>query len=220
MIKVLSFDVDGTLVDGRFADQFWNEGVPRLYAEKEGMSFEEAKEYLQERYDEIGDCDLRWYLPEYWYNDLGIDGNPKDLIKEYTDEVHIFPEVPDILERLSERYMLIASSNAPRIFLEESLKGLCGHFTHTFSSTTDFRMVKKVPDFYFNVFDILKIGPEEMVHVGDHFEFDYVVPRKAGIKSFFLDRKNKRNGEHVLKNLEEFEERFDVQALENAGEGI
>lgn len=207
MIKVLSFDVDGTLVDGKFADQFWNEGVPQLYAEKEGMTFEEARGYLQGRYDEIGDCDLRWYLPEYWYNELGIDGNPRDLIKEYTCEIHVFPEVPDVLERLSEKYLLIASSNAPRMFLEESIKRLCKYFNHTFSSTTDFGMVKKLPDFYYNLFEVLKIGPEEMAHVGDHFEFDYEVPTKAGVKSFFLDRKNKRDGVHVLKNLEEFEER-------------
>lgn len=208
MIKVLSFDVDGTLVDGRFADRFWNDGVPRLYAEKEGMSFEKAREYLQDRYDEIGDCDLRWYLPEYWYSELGIGGNPRDLIKEYTDQVHIFPEVPDVLERLSERYMLIASSNAPRIFLEESIKDLCGYFEHTFSSTTDFAMVKKSQAFYSTVFDILGIGPEEMVHVGDHFEFDYEVPQKAGVKSFFLDRKNERNGGHVLHDLKEFEKQI------------
>lgn len=212
MIKVLSFDVDGTLVDKKFADLFWNEGVPQLYAKKEGISFEEAKGYLQERYDKIGEEDLKWYLPEYWYNELGIDGSPKDLIGEYACEVRIFPEVPGVLERLSKRYMLIASSNAPRDFLEESLRGLFCYFNHTFSSTTDFGMVRKIPEFYFNVFDILKIGPEEIVHVGDHFEFDYEVPRKAGMTSYFLDRDGKRDRGHVLRDLEEFEERLDINS--------
>jgi HAD superfamily hydrolase (TIGR01549 family) len=210
MIKVLSFDVDGTLVDGKFADLFWNDGVPKLYAEKRGISFEEAKGYLQERYDEIGDCDLRWYLPEYWFSELEIDANPQDLIKEYICEICIFPEVPEVLERLKERYTLIACSNAPRMFLEESIKGLCKYFNHTFSSTSDFAMVKKLPDFYHNVFDALKIKPEEMAHVGDHFEFDYEVPAKAGVKSFFLDRKNKRNGEGMLRDLKEFEEQLNA----------
>jgi putative hydrolase of the HAD superfamily len=197
-------------VHGKFADRFWKDGVPKLYAKKVGISFEEARKYLQKRYDEIGDCDLRWYLPKYWYNELGIDGNPRDLIRNYVCEVHIFPEVPGVLERLSEKYVLIASSNAPRIFLEESIKGLCDYFKHIFSSTTDFGMVKKLPDFYYNVFDVLKIKPGEMVHVGDHFEFDYEVPRKAGVKSFFLDRKNKRDGEHVLRDLKVFEEQLDI----------
>lgn len=210
MIKVLSFDVDGTLVDGRFADQFWNDGVPRLYAKKEGISFGDAKSYLHERYNKIGDGDLRWYLPEYWYNELGINENPKDLVKEYIDDIHIFPEVAGVLDRLSERYMLVASSNAPRIFLEESLKGLCGYFKHAFSSTTDFEMVKKAPDFYLTVSELLHIKPGEVVHVGDHFEFDYEVPRKAGMASCFLDRDGKKRGEHMLQNLEEFEEWLNI----------
>jgi putative hydrolase of the HAD superfamily len=205
MIKVLSFDVDGTLVDGRFADMFWNDGVPKLYARKEGLSFDEAKDYLQERYDEIGDCDLRWYLPEYWFAELGIDKNPKELVMEYACEIDVFPEVPEVLGKLSEKYMLVASSNAPRIFLEESIKGLCEYFKHTFSSTTDFGLVKKLPEFYHTLFEVLDIEPSELVHVGDHFEFDYKVPSQAGVKSFFLDRKNKGNKGHVLRDLSELE---------------
>jgi putative hydrolase of the HAD superfamily len=210
MIKVLSFDVDGTLVDAKFADLFWNDGVPRVYAEKKGLGFKEAKAYLQERYNEVGDSDLKWYLPEYWFEELEIEINPRDLIKDYVCELHVYPEVPGVLERLSKKYMLIASSNAPRIFLEESIKCLCEYFDHTFSSTTDFGMVKKLPDFYFNVLEILKIKPEEMVHVGDHFEFDYEVPMQAGVKSFFLDRNGDRNGENVLRDLAELEGRLET----------
>jgi putative hydrolase of the HAD superfamily len=208
MIKVLSFDVDGTLVDAKFADMFWNDGVPRLYAEKEGKSFDEARDYLKGRYDEVGDGDLRWYLPEYWFSELGITERPQDLIKEYTCEIDVYPEVPEVLRRLSKKYTVVASSNAPRIFLEQSISGLCEYFTHTFSSTSDFEMVKKLPDFYHNLFDILKIGPGELAHVGDHYEFDYLVPMHAGVKSFYLDRKGERSGEHVLRDLTELEERL------------
>lgn len=203
MIKVLSFDVDGTLVDDRFAGNFWREGVPALYAKKEGVSIKEAKEYVWARYNEVGECDLRWYLPEYWFDIFGILESPEDLISEYSGEVDIFPEVPKVLDELSKEYMLIAVSNAPREFLEESLRGLCPYFTHTFSATTDFKMVKNNPDFYTGVFDILRIEPSEVVHVGDHFEFDYTVPRNAGATSYFLDRSAKKDGEHVLHNLGE-----------------
>jgi len=213
MIKVLSFDVDGTLVDGRFADMFWNDGVPQLYAEKNGMSIDEAKRYLKSRYDEVGDCDLRWYQPEYWFGELGIDKKPEDLVLEYVSEIDVFPEVPELLLRLKEKYVLVASSNAPRMFLEKSLKTLSDNFEHTFSSTTDFGMVKKLPDFYHTIFELLKIKPDEMAHVGDHFEFDYEVPKKAGIKSFFLDRENQISGEHVVKDLEEFEKLLENHSL-------
>jgi FMN phosphatase YigB (HAD superfamily) len=43
-IKLISFDLDGTLVDKNSFDKiFWEEEVPKLYAAKKGMSIEEAK---------------------------------------------------------------------------------------------------------------------------------------------------------------------------------
>ena len=55
--------------------------------------------------------------------------------------------------------------------------GLDRYFGQIFSATSDFREVKKTPRFYQRVCEILKVRPEELVHVGDHYEFDYLVPR-------------------------------------------
>ena len=41
---VVSFDLDGTITDGSFADSVWLEGIPRYYAGKENISFEESFE--------------------------------------------------------------------------------------------------------------------------------------------------------------------------------
>jgi hypothetical protein len=44
--------------------------------------------------------------------------------------------------------------------------------------------------------------------VGDHYEFDYLVPRRLGIDAFFLDRLDKQRGEFVIKDLRELEKRI------------
>ncbi len=226
-IKIISFDVDGTLVDLGFADRVWNYGIPELYSKKTGVDIEKARELLHKRYEEIGDGDLRWYMPGYWFDDLGLDGDPKEFISGFKSEVKIYSEVPEVLTSLSKRYVLVATSNAAREFLDVSLQDLKGYFKAIFSSTSDFNEVKKTADFYEKICSILRVKPEEVVHVGDHRDFDYNVPKECGITAFYLDRnggnrenrgnrKNMENGggdgkggrDHVIRDLRELEERI------------
>ncbi len=50
-----------------------------------------------------------------------------------------------------------------------------------------------------------------MVHVGDHYEFDYLIPRALGIQAFYLDRSARREGDFVLWDLRDIENRLSVQ---------
>jgi len=52
---------------------------------------------------------------------------------------------------------------------------------------------------------LLKVNPEEIVHIGDHPVFDYLNPRKIGINAFLLKRNEHKIGLKVnsLKNLKE-----------------
>jgi len=47
-----------------------------------------------------------------------------------------------------------------------------------------------------------------MIHIGDHEEFDYNIPRKLGITSFHLDRKKTNEGNFIVCDLKEFEKRI------------
>lgn len=210
VIKVISFDVDGTLVDGAFADQFWNDGMPKLLSSLKGISFDEARDYLNKRYDHIGEEDLRWYLPRYWWEDLDLPGTPEDMVAEYAHKVDVFPEVPGVLRELAKSFTIIACSNAAREFLEVSLLDLCGYFNHTFSSTTDFEAVRKNGDFYYHVCEMLGVKAEEVVHVGDHRKFDYEAPLAFGMQAYYLDREGKEEGDHVVSNLKEFKDKIQV----------
>ena len=55
MPKIISFDMDGTLVDSEFTDWVWGHGVPTLYAEKVGLPFEEAKALVVKEYLKVGE---------------------------------------------------------------------------------------------------------------------------------------------------------------------
>ena len=49
-------------------------------------------------------------------------------------------------------------------------------------------LIKKEGSFYLALCSSLAIKPGELIHIGDHYEFDYLVPREIGIRAFYLDR--------------------------------
>jgi putative hydrolase of the HAD superfamily len=113
---------------------------------------------------------------------------------------------------------LILTSNAGREFLEVELNttGLGRYFSQIFSATSDFGEVKKTTHVYDRICRMLGVTPEEIIHVGDHFEFDYLVPRSIGIQAFFLDRSGQRNGDSFLRSLVDLEKEL---RTEGSGRG-
>jgi putative hydrolase of the HAD superfamily len=207
MMKVISFDFDGTIATHRFADAFWLKGVPKLYATQHQVSLATVKKYLFEEYEKIGDSRIEWYDPGYWFDRFDLRTDWKEMLLDYRKYVEIYPDVPPVLRQLSKQYRLIVSSNAKREFIDVQLKEskLQRYFDAVFSSTSDFHTVKKVTEFYAMICTQLRIQPSEMVHVGDHRDFDYLAPHKYGITAYYLDRKKTTSGPHVIHDLKEFE---------------
>jgi len=45
--------------------------------------------------------------------------------------------------------------------------------------------------------------PFEVLHIGDHYHYDYESPLQAGLDALFLDRKGERSGPEVVGDLRE-----------------
>jgi len=208
MIKIISFDFDGTIAKHTFADAFWLEGVPALYAQQHHLDVETAKKHLFEEYEKIGDNRIEWYDPGYWFDRFNLQTDWKKMLLSYRNNVEIYPEVPSVLKRLAKQFRLIISSNAKKEFIDVQLRQakLHSYFDNVFSSTSDFHTVKKVTDFYAMICHKLNISPQEMIHIGDHEEFDYLSPQKIGITSYYLDREKQVRGRHIVSDLTQFEQ--------------
>jgi putative hydrolase of the HAD superfamily len=204
----ISFDLDGTLVDYDFANAVWLEGIPRFYAEKNGVSIDIAKVRIEREYDKVGMERLEWYDIKYWLNKFRLSPDIwTTLLREYKHLIKTYPETCEVLQSLKRtNYKLIVVSNAAREFLNAELNrtNIAGFFSHIFSATTDFHQVKKTESLYNKILNILEVLPAEVIHIGDNWNFDYLTPRKTGIKSFFLDRGNQKSGKYIVKNLTEF----------------
>lgn len=185
-IKVVSFDVEGTLVTTDFSYAIWFEAIPGLYAQKKGVDIAQAKEIVMLEYEKIGDLSLEWYDVRQWLDrfDLGV---PEPMMEGCQGKVRYYPEVHDVLDSLAGRYKLIATSGSPREFLRHLLRDIEPYFVQVFSSISDHKQLKTT-DFYLSICRVMEVEPEQIVHIGDNRQSDYVTPNQVGIKAFYLDR--------------------------------
>jgi putative hydrolase of the HAD superfamily len=201
--RYVSFDLDGTLVDLAFTNLVWHRGIPELYAQRAGLDLSKAQALVLGEYQKVGDGALEWYDIAHWFRYFDLPGGWEDLLKRYAYAVHVYPEVHRVLRRLRESYSLIVLSNAAREFIDVEIRvaRLDGFFNLVISATSDFGLVKKSPAFYRNICELLGVNPGTMIHIGDHWEFDYLIPRGMGMIAFYLNRQGERSGGDVLKDL-------------------
>jgi putative hydrolase of the HAD superfamily len=64
-IKTVLLDMDGTLLDLHYDNQFWLEHLPKRYSEEAKISLEKAKEKLGDHYQKVAGT-IDWYCLDYW----------------------------------------------------------------------------------------------------------------------------------------------------------
>ena len=200
-IAVVSFDVEGTLVTTDFSYAIWFELIPVRYSERYGLSFEEATVKVRQAYESVGDQRLEWYDVQYWFTRFDL-GEADIAMEELQPRVQYYPDTKEVLEQLQGRYKLSVASGSPRPFLKHLLRDIEHHFGAIYSSTTDFRQVKTA-DFWAGMCRDLGVDPGQVVHVGDHRQFDFLEPASVGIHAYHLDRDRKAGDAESLQSLSE-----------------
>jgi HAD superfamily hydrolase (TIGR01549 family) len=207
-IKIVSFDVEGTLVTTDFSYAIWFEGIPQRYAERHGLTIEQAKNIVRTEYEKIGDQRPEWYDIKYWFTKFDL-GNHEPSMEQYHHKVGYYPEVMETLTSFSKNYKLIATSGSAREFLSHLLRDIEPHFYRVFSSTSDQKQ-PKTQAFYLKICQDLKVMPGQILHVGDNWQFDYVSARDIGINAVFLDRNGTGNFQDSINNLKGLQDRLRI----------
>ncbi|MFH1424316.1 MAG: HAD family hydrolase [archaeon] len=203
-IEWISFDLDGTLIDlGSVELQLWHEVVPRIYAETHKISYNDAKKACWMDYDEIGSRDTRWYLKEFWFERFGLKQDWREVVKEVLEDLHVYPETDDVLNALKKDYKLALFTNTDIEFAEIKLKwaGLKKYFDQIVSAPSHFNSIKVFPEAYERFLEKLEIPAEKLLHVGDMESHDYTPAVSVGVEALLIDRKNRLDGEHVIRSL-------------------
>jgi len=205
--RVLSLDLDGTIVSRDYVDYFWLELVPRLYAERWGVPLEEARREVARQYDEVGPGDLRWYKPRYWFERFGLDaGALPRALEEAGRLVRAYDDALELMRRVRGRVEVVICTSASREFVDlvfRRVPELEELVSRVFSSVSDFGLPGKPPQFYRRVLEELGVEPGEVVHAGDDEEADYRVPLSLGIRAYLVDRRGGRGVSSLLQLLSE-----------------
>ncbi len=147
VIDTVFLDMDGTLLDLNFDNHFWREHVPRRYAEKSGITIEQARDYLFPRFREE-EGTMNWYCIDFWTGELGLD---IALLKQEVDHlIAVHPHVTDFLDALRQhdkRVLLVTNAHMKSLELKMQKTQLSGHFDELICAH-DFGVPKEDNDFW------------------------------------------------------------------------
>ena len=90
-IETVLLDMDGTLLDLHFDNQFWLEHLPKKLAEKEGKTIEESRQEMRDSYARV-QGQIEWYCLDYWTEKLGLD-----IVEAKHEIAHLIDLRPDTI---------------------------------------------------------------------------------------------------------------------------
>jgi HAD superfamily hydrolase (TIGR01509 family) len=159
-------DMDGTLLDLHFDNHFWLEHVPLRFAERHGLTLEQARGDLLSRY-RSREGTLEWYCVDHWSRELGLD---IALLKEEIDHlIAVHPHVTDFLEALAERgkrRVLVTNAHQKSIALKMEKTRLAGDLDRIICSH-DLAVPKESPEFWSRVQAIEPFDPMRTLFIDD-----------------------------------------------------
>jgi len=117
-IDTVLLDMDGTLLDLRFDNWFWQELIPRRYSAAKGLDLEETRRRLDPWFIEVRGT-LQWYCIEYWSRLLELDiGGIK---REALARVGFLPGAREFLGKLKvsgKRVVLVTNAHPTTLELK------------------------------------------------------------------------------------------------------
>ncbi len=138
-IDTVLLDMDGTLLDLRFDNWFWQDYVPGLWAQPRGMTLAQAQQELAPVFQATMGT-LSWYCIDHWSTTLGMDIHAiKETVRE---EVRWLPGAEAFLHALraaGKRTVLVTNAHPGTLAVKERQLGFLhlldsAHSTHAFGA--------------------------------------------------------------------------------------
>jgi len=116
MVKFISFDMDGHW-STRCSRIGYGPRDPTLYAQKMGF-LRVGQNLCGRRISQSGRHAIEWYDIKYWFRLFRLEESWNALMERYIDKIAVYPDVDHLLDRLSDHFQLVLTSNAGREFIK------------------------------------------------------------------------------------------------------
>lgn len=198
--SLISFDLQGTLSDSAFSDEFWLKLLPELYAKKKDISIEESKAELRTQFKEMGKYHRLYYCAQSWLDELCPGRTVADTVSDLKNAPHLYQDSLRLVEELAAASVpLIILSTTTHDFIELELNEARQHFSHVYSTLDDFAMPGKSAQAFKEAAQRCGVEVGKILHIGDCPEMDIKNAQEAGCQTFFFDKTAPRSD--VLANL-------------------
>ena len=168
-IDTVFLDLDGTLLDLHFDNHFWLEHVPVRYAEKHGLSPDEANKRLMSRYSEVKGR-LEWYCVDFWTQELELD--IEQLKHEVSHKIAVHPQVREFLQAVrgaGKRIVLVTNAHPASLSLKMQKTGLEPCFDRLINSH-DLGLAKEHDGFWRQLHIVEPYDPMSTLLIDDNLE--------------------------------------------------
>jgi len=163
----LMLDMDGTILDLAYDNYMWMTHVPQRWASQNGMSLEQARRHLFEKFG-AAQGDLRWYCLDHWSEHLGLD--VAQLHRDNHERIGFLPGALEFLQRVREsrvRLLLVTNSHQATLDLKDEVTGLSAYFDGIYTSHA-FGFAKERQEFWHALRDATDFDPATTMFVDDN----------------------------------------------------
>lgn len=166
-IDSVLLDMDGTLLDLHYDNQFWQELIPRRYALSRGLDVNTAKAVLKPIFKRT-EGTLNWYCIDYWSRELGLD--IPLLKREVAHLIAVHPHVLDFLRALraaDKRVLLVTNAHHHSLALKLEYTRL-GDYLDVIVSAHDIGYPKEDPLFWRHLAERHPYDPDRSLLIDDN----------------------------------------------------